>query len=258
MLSWWTNMESVAALNGWMLTATLVFAALTAIMVFLTIGKSKNLISGLYDDLETSHKRVKSLEKTAEEIRKELLQTQQHQDINQLKLKTSKSSAKELAQALLDARKRMEIAEAAIKAHREQEKKSGNTSESTDYLELELEPEGGLSESQREQLIDLLDPGPKGNVDIFCVMDDEMSEMTAKQLEEVLTADGWKTNGVAQSAFSNPPKGLVLAVNSKETAPSYASFLQRVFSTIGLEVSALVENKYREWSLTIIVGTIEG
>jgi len=34
--------------------------------------------------------------------------------------------------------------------------------------------------------------------------------------------------------------------------------LQRVFSTIGLEVSALVENKYREWSLTIIVGTIEG
>ena len=251
-------MESVAALNGWMLTATLVFAALTAIMVFLTVGKSKNLISGLYDDLETSHKRVKSLEKTAEEIRKELLQTQQHQDINQLKLKTSKSSAKELAQALLDARKRMEIAEAAIKAHREQEKKSGDTSESTEYLELELEPEGGLSESQREQLIDLLDPGPKGNVDIFCVMDDEMSEMTAKQLEEVLTADGWKTNGVAQSAFSNPPKGLVLAVNSKETAPSYASFLQRVFSTIGLEVSALVENKYREWSLTIIVGTIEG
>jgi len=258
MLSWWTNMESVAALNGWMLTATLVFAALTAIMVFLTVGKSKNLISGLYEDLESSHKRVKSLEKTAEEIRKELLQTQQHQDINQLKLKTSKSSAKELAQALLDARKRMEIAEAAIKAHREQEKKSGDTSESTEYLELELEPEGGLSESQREQLIDLLDPGPKGNVDIFCVMDDEMSEMTAKQLEEVLTADGWKTNGVAQSAFSNPPKGLVLAVNSKETAPSYASFLQRVFSTIGLEVSALVENKYREWSLTIIVGTIEG
>ena len=251
-------MESVAALNGWMLTATLVFAALTAIMVFLTVGKSKNLISGLYEDLESSHKRVKSLEKTAEEIRKELLQTQQHQDINQLKLKTSKSSAKELAQALLDARKRMEIAEAAIKTHREQEKKSGDTSESTEYLELELEPEGGLSESQREQLIDLLDPGPKGNVDIFCVMDDEMSEMTAKQLEEVLTADGWKTNGVAQSAFSNPPKGLVLAVNSKETAPSYASFLQRVFSTIGLEVSALVENKYREWSLTIIVGTIEG
>ena len=258
MLSWWTNMESVAALNEWMLMATLVFAVLTGIMVFLTVGKSKNLVSGLSEELETSRKRIKSLEKTAEEIRRELLQTQQHQDINQLKLKTSKSSAKELTQALLDARKRMEIAEAAIKAHQEQEKNNGGQLETAEYLDLELEPEGGLSESQREQLIDLLDPGPKGNVDIFCVMDDETSEMTARQLEEILTADGWKTNGVAQSAFSNPPKGLVLAVNSKETAPSYASFLQRVFSTIGIEVSAKMDNKYREWSLTIIVGTIDG
>ena len=272
-------MESVAALNGWMLAATLVFAVLTGIMVFLTVGKSKNLVSGLSEELQTSRKRIKSLEKTAEEIRRELLQTQQHQDINQLKLKTSKSSAKELTQALLDARKRMEIAEAAIKAHQEQEKQkkknaeeSGTSeyldleqkdedaeeSETSEYLDLELEPEGGLSQSQREQLIDLLDPGPKGNVDIFCVMDDETSEMAARQLEEILTADGWKTNGVAQSAFSNPPKGFVLAVNSKETAPSYASFLQRVFSTIGIDVSAKMDNKYREWSLTIIVGTIDG
>jgi beta-lactam-binding protein with PASTA domain len=82
-------------------------------------------------------------------------------------------------------------------------------------------------------------------VDIFCVMGDEMSELTAKQLEEILTADGWKTNGVAQSAFSEPPKGLVLAVNSKETAPSYASFLQRVFSTIGIDVAAKMDKKYQ-------------
>jgi hypothetical protein len=61
--------------------------------------------------------------------------------------------------------------------------------------------------NQREQLIDLLDPGPKGNVDIFCVMGDGGSELTAKQLEEILTADGWKTNGVAQSAFSESTEG---------------------------------------------------
>jgi uncharacterized membrane protein len=258
MLSWWTDMESVAALNGWMLIATLVFAALTGIMVFLTVGKTKKLVSGLSEDLEIAHKRNKALQKTAEEIRRELLQTQQHQDINQLKLKSSKLSTKELTQALSDARKRMEIAEAAIKANREQREHDTGISETTEFLDLELEPEGGLSESQREQLIDLLDPGPKGNVDIFCVMENAMSEITANQLEEVLTADGWKTNGVAQSAFANPPKGLVLAVHSKETAPSYASFLQRVFSTIGMEVAAKVDNKYREWSLTIIVGTIDG
>jgi uncharacterized protein YhaN len=155
-------MESLAALNGWMLAATLVFAALTGIMVFLTIGKSKKLsVDQFSEDARNYRKQVKSLEKTAEEIRRELLQTQQHQDINQLKLKTSKSSAKELRQSLLDARKRMEIAEAAIKAHEEQTAENEDGTETTEFLDLELEPEGGLSESQREQLIDLLDPGPK-------------------------------------------------------------------------------------------------
>lgn len=254
MLSWWTNMEAVAALSGWMLMTTFFFAALTIIMVFLTTGKSKLLIRHLSDDLDASRKRIQSLEKAAEEIRKELLQTQHHQDINQLKLKTSKSSTKELRQALLDAQKRLKAAEAAISAHQQ---KSDDPADNSEELDLELEPEGSLSQNQREQLIDLLDPGPKGNVDIYCVMDDEISELTARQLDEIMTADGWKTNGVAQSAFAKPPKGLVLAVNSKETAPSYASFLQRVFSTIGVDVSAKIDNKCREWSLTVIVGSID-
>lgn len=260
MFAWWTNMESLAVLTNWMLTATIVFAVLTGIMVFLTVGKSKRLVDRLSEDIKTTRKQVKSLEKTAEGIRKELLQTQQHQDINQLKLKSSDSSAQELRQALLDARKRLEIAESAIKAHEAQaaENGDGDGREPLLTLDLELEPEGGLSENQREQLIALLDPGPKGNVDIFCVMDHAGSEMTSKQLEEILTADGWKTNGVTRSAFSIPPKGLLLAVNNKETAPSYASFLQRVFSTIGVEVSAKIDKKYREWSLTIIVGDIDG
>ena len=254
MLSWWAQMESVAALNSWMLMATLVFAALTGVFVFMTTVKVRELVKQLTDELDASRKRVRSLEKTAEEIRKELLQTQQHQDISQLKLKTSKSSAQELRQELLDARKRLEVAEAAVKAHQERD----DDTETIESFDLELEPEGGLSESQREQLIDLLDPGPKGNVDIFCVMGDDMSELTADHLDEILTADGWKTNGVAQSAFTKPPGGLMLAVNSKETAPSYASFLQRVFSTIGMEVTAKIDTKYREWSLTIIVGTFDG
>ena len=254
MTSLWTNLESLSALNNWMLGGTFIFASLTGILVFFTSGKCKQIINRLSKELETSNSRVKSLEKTAESIRKELLQTQQHQDISQLKLKTSKSSAQELRQELLDARKRLEIAEAAVKARQEFE----DDPEVMDILDLELEPEGGISENQREQLIDLLDPGPKGNVDIYCIMGDGMSETTAGQLEEILSNDGWKTNGVAQSAFANPPKGFVLVVNSKETAPSYASFIQRVFSTIGMDVSARIDNKYREWSLSIIVGDVNG
>ncbi len=257
MMSWWMDMESVASLNNWSLLATLVFAALTGITAFLSSGKTNQRTHQLLQDLEASRKRIKSLEKAAEEIRRELLETQQHQDISQLKLKSSKSSAEELRQELLDARKRLEIAETAVRERQAQASRDGEDDDVLDILDLELEPETGLSESQREQLIDLLDPGPKGNVDIFCVMADATSEQTAKQIEEILTADGWKTNGVAQSAFSNPPRGIMLAVNSKETAPSYASFLQRVFSTIGMPVSAKIDKKYREWSLTIVVGVMD-
>jgi hypothetical protein len=131
MLTWWTNMESLAALNTWMLAATMVFAVLTGIMVFLTIGKSKRLIDQFSEDAQNYRKQVKSLEKTAEGIRKELLQTQQHQDINQLKLKTSNSSAQELRQSLLDARKRLEIAEAAIKTHEAQTAENEDGTDST-------------------------------------------------------------------------------------------------------------------------------
>jgi len=254
MASWWSNWETLAALNNLMLSATLVGAALTGVMAFLSYSRSKTHIDKLAGDVEVSQRNLKLLQNTAEEIRKELLATQQHQDINQLRLKTSKSSADELRQELIDARKRLEVAEAAVQAHEEQRAQNNGREENHDTLELEVEEIGGLSESQREQLIGLLDPGPKGNVDIFCAMDNEDSSLTARHLEEILTADGWKTSGVTQSVFSDPPKGIVLAVNSKETAPSYSSFLQRVFSTIGMRVSAKIDKKYREWSLTIIVG----
>jgi hypothetical protein len=263
MMSWWTDINAVALLNNMMLIITIAFAALTGLMAFLSAGKTKSQLKTLSEGIDTSRKQIKTLEKTAENIRKELLETQQHHDINQLKLKTSTSSAAELRQELLDARQRLETAEAAVKAHQEEQAANNTANNNEEFPEfseiVDLEPEstGGLSENQREQLIDLLDPGPKGNIDIICVLGDPVSELTAKQLEEILSNDGWKTSSVTQSAFSNPPQGIVLAVNSKETAPSYASFLQRVFSTIDMTVSARFDSKFREWSLTVIVGIDE-
>ncbi|WP_157067322.1 hypothetical protein [Desulfosarcina cetonica] len=282
-------MESLIALHGSMLLVSVAFAILAGILWVLGTNKANKENRRLTERLEAASKQIRSLEKAAESIRKELLETQQHQDINQLKLKSTKSSAEELRQALLDAKKRLKIAEAAIKAHDPQEPQTSEMippqdnevaaldhepdelDRVTDFLELEsvndgidgvtldidLEIEGGLSESQKGQLIDLLDPGPKGNIDIFCVLGDEGSELTAKQIDETLAADGWKTNGVAKSAFADPPQGIVLVVNSKETAPSYASFLQRVLATIGLPVSAKIDKKYREWSLSVIVGIFD-
>ena len=275
MLSWWTNMESVATLNTVLLVATIVFAVVGGVLMFLSLNKSRQTTNRLANDLTIAHKQIKALSKTAESIRRELLETQQHQDISQLKLKTSKSSSDELRQELLNAKKRLKTAEAAIKAHQAAKAKAKARAKSENkaakieaddideanliqtLVDVELEIEDGLSQSQQEQLIDLLDPGPKGNVDIYCIMGDTSSEMAAKQIEEIMTNDGWKTNGVAPSAFKKTPDGLLLAVNSKETAPSYASFLQRVFSTIGLPVTAKIDKKYREWSMSIIVGHLD-
>jgi hypothetical protein len=268
MLTWWTNLESVSALNNVLLFATLFFAALSGLLVFITVNRSRQHAARLNDELLVARKQIKTLTKTAETIRRELLQTQQHQDISQLKLKTSKSSSEELRHALLDARKRLKAAEEAINAHQApppeahlNEAHDGSSNDADDHaietVDLELEVDPGLSGNQCDQLVDLLDPGPKGNIDIYCVMGDENSERTAQQIEGIMTADGWKTNGVAQSAFTTPPSGLLLVVNSKQTAPSYASFLQRVFTTIGLPVTAKIDKKYREWSLSVIVGTFD-
>ena len=65
-----------------------------------------------------------------------------------------KAFALELRQELLDARKRLEVAEAAVKARQEKE----DDPEVIEILDLEVEPGGGISESQCGQLIHLLDP----------------------------------------------------------------------------------------------------
>ena len=111
-----------------------------------------------------------------------------------------------------------------------------------------------LPKAQCDHLKALLEPGPKGDLDIIAVMDNEASGLLAEELRQIFDADGWTTKPVIQSAFSDLPDGLLLAVNSRDTAPSYASFLQRTFTTIGFNVSATVNRKYREWSLTLVVG----
>lgn len=257
MLSWWANIEAVAMANAWLVTATILSALLTGILIFVKTGKQRRDTNGLIEALQSSHRQIKLLEKAAEEIRNELLEVQQCQDINQIKQQSNQTSTQELQNVLSDTQKRLMIAEAALKELENTgttKRHSTEASESIEDLTIDMEPVIGLSDEQQEQLIGLLDPGPKGSVEIFCIMGDEDSETTAVQLESILSSDGWKTNGVTKSAFAKPPKGVVMAVNSKDTAPSYASFLQRVFSTTGIMVSPKVDEKYREWSLTIIVG----
>jgi hypothetical protein len=205
------------------------------------------------DNFNSSSKRLKSIESVAGDIRKELLDVQQERDILLEKLKVREEEYHKLHLALDEAVKknsdlRHSVNESSLK---------GTTNRKTKQeSEVGVEPKSPMSRDQREQLTALLDPGPKGDIDILSVIGDDTSSLLANELNEIFKADGWTTKGVAQSAFSKVPEGIVLSVHSKETAPSYASFIQRTMATIGFSVSAAVNNKYREWSLTLIVGKV--
>lgn len=248
MFDWWNRIESVAALNNWMLMAVMVCASLAALVVVL----SKNKIRKMDKALSNSDQRVLSIEETAESIRKEMLKSKQDNDIAQLRLQSLESENNKLKQMLERAKmEQMETTSSLEEIKKQQEISFRNTLET-----LDPPPDMGLTGEQHEQLIDILENGPKGNIEIFSVIGNEASQVLANEISKTLNSDGWTVGGVVQSAFSQTPDGLVFAVNSKDTAPSYSSFLQRAFTTIGIPVSVKINKKYREWSLTIIVGQL--
>ena len=106
-------------------------------------------------------------------------------------------------------------------------------------------------------LIKLLKTGPRGELDIISVLDDPISHQAANELKSIFDDNGWTTQDIVQSAFIQPPEGIVLVIHSKQTAPSYAKFVQRTLTSAGLPVSAQINNKFREWSLSMIVGQID-
>ncbi len=242
-MSIWNSISGVTAAY-YFFAGGVVLGSLSLLINILQLRNSDRRMTTLRsDDFSLSTKRMKSIESAAGDIRKELLDVQQERDILIEKLKVKEDELEKIHYALDDAVK--------------QRSELSQTTQPTEMVQSsDGESEFPLSTEQREQLIALLDPGPKGDVDIISVIGDHRSNLLAQELDKIFKADGWSTKGAAQSAFSKVPEGIVLSVHSKETAPSYASFIQRTMATVGFPVSAAVNNKYREWSLTLIVGKI--
>jgi hypothetical protein len=118
-------------------------------------------------------------------------------------------------------------------------------------------PKAAIDEQQKQMLGKLLTSGPKGELDIIAVLDNAKSYEMAKELKQTLDHHGWATRDIVQSAFSNLSQGMVLGIHSKQTAPAYAKFLQKTLTTIGLSVSAQINDKYPEWSISLIVGQLD-
>jgi hypothetical protein len=260
MPAWWSNLESLSTFNSWMEVIALLGAALTLISVLLLWRNGSQMVSYLIDRESRASKRIKAVEKAAEKIRKELLTAQQHQDIVDQKRHVAEMDADAMRKEMDQMHKRYSAAEGALKERIDELKDihitQGITVGNATTQSMQT-PKNRLDAQQQKMLAKLLKTGPKGELDIISILDDAVSHETALEFKKLFDEQGWDTQNIIQSAFSNPPEGIVLVLHSKQTAPSYAKFLQRTLTTIGLPVSAQINDKYREWSISMIVGQFE-
>lgn len=258
MFQWWQNLESVATFNGWMQILAIISAAVTTISMVMLYLNGNRMILNLMEREKHSGKRIKAVEAAAEQIRKELLSTQQDHDIADQKRRLAEMDADALRKEMDKTRKRYTEAEGALKNRIDELKDMSITqTQSKDHSETPAEKEFQLDDNQIKMLGKLLNSGPKGELDIIAVLDDPHSNKLALQFKAIFDDHGWNTPGIVQSGFSTPPEGVMLVIHSKQTAPSYAKFLQRTLATIGVPVSAQINNKFREWSISMVVGQFD-
>lgn len=255
MFPWWHDFEAVMVFNHWMQVIAMVGAALTTISILLLWVNGNRMARFLMAREESTGRKIKAVEKAAEQIRKELLATQQNQDIADQRRRLAEMDADALRKEMEQTRKRYADAEGMLKNRIDELKDMNITQGGAVSQTVGRQPKKGILDiQQRKMLAKLLSGGPKGELDIISVLEDPVSHETALELKTIFEDQGWSTSEIIQSAFAHPPQGLVLVIHSKETAPSYAKFLQRTLTTIGLPVSAQVSAKYREWSISVIVG----
>ena len=256
MFQWWLNLESVATFNSWMQILSVIGAVVTTIAMVLLYLNGNRMILNLMEREKHSSKRIKAVEAAAEQIRKELLSTQQDHDIADQKRRLAEMDADALRKEMDKTRKRYTQAEGALK-NRIDELKDMSITQGKDSSGSSAEKDFQLDDNQLKMLGKLLNSGPKGELDIIAVLDNLQSNQLALQLKTLFDDHGWNTPGIIQSAFSTPPEGLVLVIHSKQTAPSYAKFLQRTLATVGVPVSVQINNKFREWSISMVVGQFD-
>jgi hypothetical protein len=260
MFAWWQSLESVVTFNTWMQMLAMFGAALTTVSILLLWVHGNRMIRFLSEREQSASKKIKAVEKAAEQIRRELLATQQNQDISDQRRRLAEMDAETLRKEVEKTRKRYSDAEGALK-ERIKELKDMNITQTQGGPPLRSATmpvrRGGIDAQQCKMLTKLLNSGPKGELDIISILEDPQSHEIALTLKKIFDEQGWSTSEIIQSAFSHPPDGFVLVLHSKQTAPSYVKFLQRTLTTIGLPVSAQINNKYREWSISLVVGHSE-
>ncbi len=251
MLDWWNDIESVSVLGILMQGAAALFGFVCAVAAVSLLSKGKRLLDLVAEKDREMENKIKAVEKTATDNLKKLQQARHQVDVVEEKKRLAEMDAEALRRELDRIRKKFNSARQATADTNAGDSYDSSLDQGTEVHQEVLEPK------QVEILLKTLESGPKGELDIVSLLGNDTSLRMAKELHNILSQKGWMVSQVIESAFSNEPEGIILAVHSKQTAPSYANFLQKAFTTIGLEVSARSVKKYREWSLTLIVGKLE-
>ncbi len=167
MTSWWNVIESVASLTSLLQIAAIICGILSLfMMVFAFVYARKSIrLSGHEGDF--SDEKLKTVETAAVDIRKRLGEAQQDRDITSVKLKKAEKEIKHLKKALETSKTKRSVSKQAAS-----NLVSGDEDESSAIVagienDIEEKPKGLLTESQLNLFNNLLDPGPRGTIDII-------------------------------------------------------------------------------------------
>lgn len=111
-----------------------------------------------------------------------------------------------------------------------------------------------LSASVVERLSKSLKAFSEYQVDVTCLMGDGEGHTLANQIKGVFDNAGWKVNGVKQSVFSGPVRGIVIKVG-KPPPEALQRAIMPLFDNLGYPREAILDPAVGEKQISIIVGT---
>jgi len=117
-----------------------------------------------------------------------------------------------------------------------------------------ISPERAIDPQIRRVLVGNLKTTSPLSVVIDCTIGDQEAFSLASQIKGLLEEIGWKVDGISQSIYSKPVKGLVL-IFGKTPSPELQSALAPLFDGLGYPREASLDEKLGENGLKIIVGS---
>jgi hypothetical protein len=136
----------------------------------------------------------------------------------------------------------------------EQQEKTAKAEKELAELKEAMRPRA-LTREQQAALIRLLSDGPKGPVNVVCVLGDDESKGFATQIDNVLASAGWNVGQFIVRFFpGSGPVGFGIVLHSTLAVPSYVLHIQQAFFAVGVPVSGVADSNLPEGTVEVTVG----